>query len=152
VLSYHATHRKSAPCSTAPRQCLVSKYEWNVREARRAEEEEQAEIQVIMDSIAQEKERVAKEVRRLGGHYGVIERQGSDIFAFVASFHARDSARIRQFGSNLCGSEKPCTVRFWTDRKAGPFTLPLSATHRASQVAEYTRGSAPGTDRVSLAR
>ncbi len=84
--------------------------------------------------------------------YRMIDRQGTDVFAVINGRHAKDAERLRQFGGNLCGSLKTCTVRFWSEQPSGSLTTPLSAAHANTQRAEYTQTSGPKDGRVSLLR
>lgn len=70
-----------------------------------------------------------------------LDRQGSNVFV-----------RLRQFAGSLCGSMKPCTVRFWSEQLSGAFTMPLSAAHERTQLAEYTHTDGPRNGRVSPLR
>jgi hypothetical protein len=125
-------------------ECLVSRYNWKVEEA--------IKYRIKQDSLVQEWEqrRNPQSLRNVG--YELLDRQGNDYFATIYSAYSQDTSRVRQFGAKLCGSERPCTVRFWTQRPAKVFTIPLAPDLQATQVAEYSQGSRPGTEHVFLRR
>jgi hypothetical protein len=82
--------------------------------------------------------------------YQVLDRQGGNLFALISSRYERDTTRLRQFGANLCGSQRPCVVKFWTTKPTSALGLPLSPDQQAGLVAEFSRSSSPDQGTVSL--
>ncbi len=84
--------------------------------------------------------------------YRMLDRQGNNVFALIKDRYAKDTVRLRQFAGTLCGSMKPCTVRFWSEQPSGAFTTPLSDAHERTQLAEYRHTGGPSDAHVSLMR
>ena len=138
----------------------MSKYNWDVQDALVASLHYRVQQDSVNRANAQwvlaRQDSVMRDIQQRAGQpvesegYVLLQRQGPDVFAYIAPVFARDTSRVHQFGSNLCGGNRPCTVRFWTTRKTKTFTLPLPPELQATQVAEYSQGISAGADRVSL--
>ncbi len=67
------------------------------------------------------------------------QRQGPNLFAWLAPRLVGDSLATLRVARELCREQRPCTVRFWTDTSVRAFQLPLPPALARSQVAEFSR-------------
>lgn len=67
------------------------------------------------------------------------QRQGPNLFAWLAPRLVGDSLATLTLARELCRDQRPCTVRFWTDTSVRAFPLPLPRALARSQMAEFSR-------------
>jgi hypothetical protein len=115
-------------------ECLVSRYEWSVRDASIASLDYMAEQRAAADSASRAEEiaRFARDTFRL------MDRQDGNLFAYITPQFEHDTAMLRLAGRRWCGDRVPCVVRFWSDQSIRHFRLPLDSHLSASLVATFS--------------